>query len=222
MDKFNLKPVQKKKTTKEIVYEQVKKAVLNGTIGKDEVLTETLLADKLETSRTPVREAVADLTKDGLLVHIPRKGFKVRRITENEKEQIIFLRVSIETEGLRKLVGSVKEEQIDLLRGIISSQEMAMKENDRVQYIELDQHFHRKILEFADQNLLEQILLELYNLARLIGHQALMKEGRMEEVIKEHNDILNALEAKDSEKALELMNKHLQKTRETVKAVEKQ
>ncbi|NQD68308.1 GntR family transcriptional regulator [Bacillus haikouensis] len=222
MDKFNLKPVQKKKTTKEIVYEQVKKAVLNGTIGKDEVLTETLLADKLETSRTPVREAVADLTKDGLLVHIPRKGFKVRRITENEKEQIIFLRVSIETEGLRKLVGSVKEEQIDLLRGIISSQEMAMKENDRVQYIELDQLFHRKILEFADQNLLEQILLELYNLARLIGHQALMKEGRMEEVIKEHNDILNALEAKDSEKALELMNKHLQKTRETVKAVEKQ
>ncbi|WP_408009266.1 GntR family transcriptional regulator [Pseudalkalibacillus sp. A8] len=220
MENFKMKPVKKKKTTKEIVYEQIKNAILTGMIPKHEMLTETSLAETLETSRTPIREAVSELLKEGLLVHIPRKGFKVREITESEKDQIIFLRRSIEAEGLRNLATVVTKEQIQLLREIVNSQEEAMTANNRINYIELDQFFHRKILEFADQNLLEQILKEVYNLTRLIGHTALMKEGRMEEVIREHKEIIDALEAHDASKAKELMIGHLEKTWETVRSVE--
>ncbi|MDY0393738.1 GntR family transcriptional regulator [Virgibacillus halophilus] len=175
-----------------------------------------MLSETLEISRTPIREAVADLIKEGLLVQIPRKGFHVREITESEKEQIMFLRLSIETEGLKKLVPNITKEQLQSLRKIVSEQEQEMLHNDPVTYIELDQIFHRQILSFANQNLLEQILQEMYNLTRLLGHHALMKEGRMAEVIQEHKQILHALENNDSSKAVQLMERHLEITKSNV------
>ncbi|MEW9676825.1 GntR family transcriptional regulator [Lentibacillus sp. L22] len=219
MKKIDLKPIARKKTTKEIVYEDLKRAILTGSINNQEILTETMLSETMEISRTPIREAVADLIKEGLLVQIPRKGFHVRKITENEKEQIIFLRLSIETEGLKKLSPIITKEQLHTLRGIVAAQEQEMVNNDRIKFIELDQIFHRQILTFANQNLLEQILQEMYNLTRLVGHNALMKEGRMVEVIQEHRQILNALENNDASKAVELMKNHLEITKANVKAV---
>lgn len=219
MEKIDLKPIARKKTTKEIVYDDLKRAILTGSINNQEILTETMLSETLEISRTPIREAVADLIKEGLLVQIPRKGFHVREITQNEKEQIMFLRLSIETEGLRKLSPVITKEQLQTLRGFVLQQEQEIKRDDRIKYIELDQLFHRQILTFANQNLLEQILQEMYNLTRLVGHNALMKEGRMIEVIQEHRQILDALEKGDSSEAVELMKNHLEITKANVKAV---
>ncbi|MDR7079462.1 DNA-binding GntR family transcriptional regulator [Neobacillus niacini] len=179
-----------------------------------------ILAQSFNTSRTPVREAVGDLLKDGLLVAVPRKGLKVREITPSEKEQIIFLRVSIETEGLRRVIPSITANQIQFLREVIEQQKTAMEKNDRIEFIELDQKFHRKILYFAEQHLLGDILLNLYNLTRLIGHKALAKNGRMEEVIEEHLRIVEALKLKDVKQATELMEEHLVQTKESIDIVE--
>ncbi|WP_227001858.1 GntR family transcriptional regulator [Virgibacillus necropolis] len=219
MEKLRIQPIKKNKTTKEIVYEKLKTAILIGSINNQEILTETMLSEALETSRTPIREAVADLTKEGLLVHIPRKGFHVREITENEKDQIIFLRSAIESEGLKKLASTVTKEQIVELLEIVGNQETSMKEDDRVRYIELDQLFHQQILEFANQNILSQLLQDMYNLTRLIGHHALMKDGRMREVLKEHKEIIQSLEINDGDKAAQLMKEHLEITKEIVKTV---
>ncbi|RLQ90570.1 GntR family transcriptional regulator [Planomicrobium sp. Y74] len=213
-----MKPVAKKRTTKEIVYDELRKAIFSGSISSKEILTETMLADSLQTSRTPVREAVASLISEGLLVHIPRKGVQVRQITEGEKEQIMFLRISIESEGLRKLAVGVKPEQIEILRNIIEKQKQAIVDNNKIEFIELDQKFHRQILKFSNQNVLSQILQDLYNLTRLIGHHALMKTGRMEEVIDEHSIVIDALEQRDGEEAVSVMAQHLERTKEIVKA----
>ena len=218
MQNIGMKPVAKKRTTKEIVYDELRKAIFSGSISSKEILTETMLADSLQTSRTPVREAVASLISEGLLVHIPRKGVQVRQITEGEKEQIMFLRISIESEGLRKLAAGVEKEQIEILRKIIEEQKQAIADNNKIEFIELDQKFHRQILKFSNQNVLSQILQDLYNLTRLIGHHALMKTGRMEEVIDEHSIVIDALEQHDGEEAVVLMARHLERTKEIVKA----
>ncbi|WP_010648085.1 GntR family transcriptional regulator [Oceanobacillus massiliensis] len=214
-----MKPIEKRKTTKEIVYERLKDAILHGDIEHKEVLTETYLADSLDTSRTPIREAVSDLVKEGLLTHIPRRGFRVREITEHEMDQIIYLRTSIEIKGVTLLASTITDEDVKVLNHIISQQEEAIKSNNRIEYIELDQLFHRKILRASHQNLLEQIHKELYNLTRLIGHAAITKEGRMEDVIEEHKNIVRALEEKDDLKASEYMKNHLMITGEIVKQV---
>ncbi|MBS4224212.1 GntR family transcriptional regulator [Lederbergia citrea] len=220
MISLNVNPIEKVKTTKEIVYDEIKNAIFNGNIKRDQIITETILAQSLNTSRTPVREAVGDLLKDGLLVSVPRKGLKVREITPSEKDQIIFLRISIETEGLKKVIPFITPNQIQLLREIIELQREAMVNNNRIEFIELDQKFHRKIIFFAEQHLLGDILLNLYDLSRLIGHQALAKSGRMEEVIEEHLQIVEALQDMNVNQATELMEKHLLKTKESIAIVE--
>lgn len=219
MNHLNMNPV-KSKTTKEIVYDEIKNAIFNGSIEGGEIITETILAQSLNTSRTPVREAVGDLLKDGLLVSVPRKGLKVREITPSEKDQIIFLRISIETEGLRKIIPIIKPSHIQYLSELIELQKDAMEKNNRIDFIELDQKFHRKILFFAEQHLLGDILLNLYNLTRLIGHQALAKNGRMEEVIEEHSLILSALEKNDESQATKLMEQHLMQTKVSIEIAE--
>lgn len=220
INKLNISPIEKVKTTKEVVYDQIKDAIFNGDIKQDELITEVMLAQSLNTSRTPVREAVGDLLKEGLLVSVPRKGLKVREITPSEKEQIMYLRNSIEREGLKRLLPNVTEAQIHHLRDIVEKQRESMENNNRISFIEMDQKFHRKIIYFSEQHLLGDILLNIYNLSRLIGHQALAKKGRMEEVIEEHVQIIDALENKDLELAQKYMSDHLLKTSDSIVMVE--
>ncbi|NIK11494.1 GntR family transcriptional regulator [Alkalibacillus almallahensis] len=219
MSKFDLKPIQKNKTSKELVYDELKSAILHGTIPKDELITEISLSKSFDVSRTPVRESLAELTKEGLLEHEQRKGFKVRHISENEKEQIIYLRKSMEKEGVRKLAPIITEEQIQELDDILSEQEDAAQNDDRLRNIELDQMFHKTILEFAEQNMFKKIFIDLHNLTRVIGHEALMKPGRMEEVIKEHRAILEGLQEQDEHIAMDKLDYHLSNTETVVKNI---
>ncbi|RPF54327.1 GntR family transcriptional regulator [Aquisalibacillus elongatus] len=212
MSDFKLKPIQKKKTSKELVYDELKNAILHGAISPDELLTEISLSETFNVSRTPIRESLAELTKEGLLVHVQRKGFKIRQISDNEKEQIIYLRKSMEQECIRKLASSIRDDQIHELEEILIEQEDAAKQNDRVRNIELDQMFHKTLLEFAEQNMFKKIFLDLYNLTRVIGHEALMKKGRMEEVIEEHRAIIDALKEHDEELAVNKLLFHLSNT----------
>ena len=213
----SLEPIARRKTTKEIVYDQLKRSILSGELDPNQMMTETSLAESLHISRTPVREAVGDLTKEGLLIHIPRKGFKVRRIDEDDMEQILYLRISIEMRSVKMLIDHITDEELKKLDALIDEQQIAIQNNDRIRYIELDQILHRHLLKLSNQNILEQILQELYNLTRLIGHAAISKEGRMEEVIQEHREIVNALRERDEEKAADLMRHHLLTTASSVK-----
>ncbi|EKN70360.1 GntR family transcriptional regulator [Neobacillus bataviensis LMG 21833] len=220
MSDLNFTPIEKMKTTKDIVYEKIKNAIFCGNIKKDEMITESSLAQSLNTSRTPVREAVGDLVKEGLLVPIPWKGLKVREISPSEKEQIIFLRVTIESEGVRRAMKNSTPEQIQSLSNIVNQQQRAIKQNNRIEFIDLDQKFHMEILKLAQQHLLEDILLNLYHLTRLIGHKALAKNGRMEEVIEEHLQIIEALLENDPDKATKLMEYHLKNTKDSIDLTE--
>ncbi|PKR77938.1 GntR family transcriptional regulator [Halalkalibacillus sediminis] len=221
MNNFNLKPIKKKKTSKELVYDELKKAILNGAIKPEEVLTEISLSEVFDTSRTPIRESLAELAKEGLLTHIPRKGFQIRQITDEEKRQIMFLRKTMEAEGLKKLASTITQEQINELEDILQQQKSATERNDRVENIELDQLFHKTLLEFANQSMFKKIFLDLYNLTRVIGHEALMKEGRMEEVLEEHQGIIIGLKEKDAEKAASALLYHLGHTEEVVNRIGK-
>ncbi|KIL40077.1 hypothetical protein SD70_16310 [Gordoniibacillus kamchatkensis] len=192
--KFNMKPITKNSTTKERVYHEIKKVILNGYITSEEIFTEVQLAESLQTSRTPVREALLDLIKEGLVITVPRKGMTVRQVSDSEIEQIFLLRTSIESEVMKKLAASINESQLRELRKSCSLQEEAMATDDEVTFINLDQQFHMTLTHFVGYELIEQILLNLHNLSHLIGLKAVKKRNRMQEVVQEHINIISALE----------------------------
>ncbi|NHN33426.1 GntR family transcriptional regulator [Paenibacillus agricola] len=216
ISKFNLQPITKSSTTKERAYNEIKHVILNGYISSDEIFTEVQLAEFLKTSRTPVREALQDLIKEGLIVSIPRKGMTVRKVTENEMEQIFLLRTTIETKVIQKLTEIITSEQLALLRAICKQQEEAMLINDTIAFIQLDQDFHTALTKFVDYELIEQMLLNLHNLSQLIGLRAIKKSNRMKEVIEEHLAIISSLEFKNSEQSVIAITNHLSKTKDSV------
>ncbi|RFU64947.1 GntR family transcriptional regulator [Peribacillus glennii] len=220
MEEIKLKPI-KQLTTQDIVYRQVREAILNGVIGSDEIFTEVQLAGTLNTSRTPVRGALKDLVKEGLLVSIPRKGLTVRKITPEEQDEIFLLRSSIEVEVIKKLLASnISQEQLTVLKTIIQQQEEAMKNDDNIKFIDLDQEFHLALTRLANYTLMEQVLNNLHNLTQLMGLKAVRRIGRMKDVLKEHRQIIKGIEEKDSMSASKYILDHLNNTKETLNDVE--
>lgn len=214
--KFNLKPIDKPSTTKERAYNEIKNVILSGYIASDEIFTEVKLAELLNTSRTPVREALAELIKEGLITTIPRKGMTVRKVTESEIEQIFLLRASIETKVIQKLAETIKPEQLSRLKEICKAQEKAMQANDDIAFIQLDQDFHIALTRFVRYELIEQVLLNLHNLSQLIGLRAIKKSNRMREVLEEHLHIISSIERNDPEQSAAAMTVHLDKTKESL------
>lgn len=220
MNRFNLNPIIKEETTKERVYKEIKGAILTGRISADEIFTEVKLAETLNTSRTPVRESLQDLLKEGLIVSIPRKGLAVRKVTKIEMEQIFLLRKSIESEVIQKLAEKIAEDQLQVLSQICEEQEEAMNSGDEVSFISLDQEFHLTLTKFANYELIQQILLNLHNLCILIGLQAVKKKNRMNEVLLEHRAIIQALSEKNPDKSAETIIDHLAKTKSSLRGWE--
>ncbi|GAA4842973.1 GntR family transcriptional regulator [Paenibacillus vulneris] len=214
--KFNMNPIVKPTTTKERVYNEIKKVILNGYISSKEVFTEVQLADSLNTSRTPVREALLDLMKEGLITSVPRKGMSIRKVTDKEIEQIFIVRASIESEVMKKLAETITEQQLKQLKISCDQQEKAMRDNDEVTFIHLDQQFHSTLIHLAGFELIEQILLSFHNLSQLIGLKAIKRNNRMQEVLQEHRKILSTLEQRNAEAAVQTMVEHLQRTKQSI------
>lgn len=221
MSELKLNPIVKEETTKERVYRQIKEAILSGNISPDVIFTEVQLAELLNTSRTPVRETVQDLLKEGLIVSIPRKGLQVKKITSIEQEQISLLRTAIETDIIRKMSDKITDEQLDGLKRIYEKQIRAKEENDHLTFIELDQQFHAYPLKVLNYRLVKEIIVNLNELTRLVGLQALGKYGRMAEVLKEHDEIIRAIQKRDSELAAEAMRIHLEHTSKALEEIQR-
>lgn len=217
MEVVSLKPIKKERTTQDKVYKQIKKAILFGGITSDEIFTEVQLAETLNTSRTPVRAAIQDLVKEGLLVSIPRKGVTVRKITQEEQDEIFLLRSSIEVQVVKRLTEVItSSEQLEILKQLVEQQQEAIQNDDAVSFIELDHEFHLSLTRLANFRIIEEVLHNLHNLTQLMGLKAVRKQGRMKNVIKEHREIIQALEARNADLAAAVILTHLDNTKDTL------
>lgn len=217
MEGISLKPIKKERTTQDKVYKKIKKAILFGGISPDEIFTEVQLAETLNTSRTPVRAAIQDLVKEGLLVSIPRKGVTVRKITQEEQDEIFLLRSSIEVQVVKKLTEVItSSDQLEILKLLVEQQQEAIQNDDAVSFIELDHEFHLSLTRLANFRIIEEVLHNLHNLTQLMGLKAVRKQGRMKNVIKEHSEIIQAIEARNAELAAAVILTHLDNTKDTL------
>lgn len=221
MEGAKLKPIEKEKTTQDKVYKEIKKAILYGGITSDEIFTEVQLAEKLNTSRTPVRAALQDLIKEGLLVSIPRKGMTVKKLTEDEQKEVFLLRSAIEVEAVKKLIEIITfPEQLKSLKLIVKQQDEALQNDDAIRFIGLDHEFHLSLTKLAKFTIMEQILTNLHNLTQLMGLRAVRQPGRMKSVLVEHQQIIQAIEEKNPDLASKMILNHLEKTKETLMVID--
>ena len=103
-----------KENLKEKVYQGIYDDVTNGIYKQNDILTESRLIEQYNVSKSPVREALIELCKDGILKNIPRMGYQVMPVTLKEVIDILELRADIETSGLRKAYPIINEKQLKI------------------------------------------------------------------------------------------------------------
>lgn len=200
----------KNRTLKDTISEIVRTAVLSNNFPEGFV-TEQMLAEQLQVSRTPLREAMYELINEDLIEFRPRKGYRIKAHEKSEVEQIFKLRFVIEREIVETLLENVTEEDIVKLKDLVNDQEVIMSK-DRLEFIKIDKEFHRQLFMISGMNLFLKSYDQFHNLTILIGFQAIQKIGRMKAVLDEHRKIIEMLEKRDQEGLVTAIRDHLKET----------
>ncbi|MBW0764912.1 MULTISPECIES: GntR family transcriptional regulator [Mammaliicoccus] len=207
----SLKKVNRNSIKQEI-YDQVKYSLFNNELPLNEFITEVELSNLLDVSRTPVREAMNELVLEQLMIFKPRKGYKVNTFTNHEIDQIFLLRESLEIACVPFLVEVITDKHILDLQTIIEHQSIAAEKNDYYTFMLLDKEFHTYLMEIIEFKLFLKSYNVQHDLSILIGTQGLKSQGRMLDVLDEHNEILKALSTKNTDAIITSMKSHLEKS----------
>ncbi len=206
-----IRPIEESFSLKERTYEALKRAITSMNIyaSPEEIrLDERQLSEELGVSRTPIREAIARLEQEGLVRIVPRKGVFVARKTKAEILQMITVWAALESMAARLITERASDAEIATLRQLF-----ATFENDQVQakideYSETNIRFHQAILKMSHCDLLNEMTENLFIHMRSIRMQTIGEDNRAMRSIIDHMNIIEALEARDTELAERLVRQH--------------
>lgn len=194
-------------------YEELKGAILSGQLAPGAPLAEVDLAEALGISRTPVREALALLRRDGLVEALAGGGNVVRTLEEGEVRELFLIRETLERLAVREhLAGTHSDEDTRVLRKLIDAQRQAASALDVEAFLEADEEFHLTICRQAGLEYVAELLVSLRDKMRQAGLGAVTQRNRMKNVIREHSAILKALTA-TADDAEAAVSAHLSATR---------
>lgn len=191
------------------VYHAIKHRILANELQVGSRLRDEELATKLGVSRTPIREAILRLSREGLVEVIPRSGTRIRRFTEGDIDEIFDLRIALEALAIRKAAARLKPAQVQQLRASHEAAEAALRKGDTQPALDFDSQLHRTILQAAGNQRLQEMMATINDcvtLFRNIGAGTPFHRG----YTYRHEDLVRALEQRDSELAARFMAEHIE------------
>lgn len=187
-------------------------ALITGEMRPGAVYSAPALAARFGVSATPVREAMLDLAKEGLVEPLRNKGFRVTELTETELDEITELRTLIEVPTVAALASQNRPEwgpTIGRLRGLADEIVERAASGDLIGYVDADRRFHLELLALAGNRQLVAMVGELRSRSRLFGLEQLARSGRLTRSAAEHHELLDLVVAGDSRSARALMRRHI-------------
>ena len=216
--KFYFKRIEKgagnmAETLSEKAYNIIKERLLYTKKGS--YLSIRKVAEELNMSYTPVREAFLRLHKEGFLELVPKVGFFTNCIDINEILQIYEVRECIELFVFKKIFNSIGPKHIELLKKYLEEQKNCLDKKDIHGYVKADQKFHEVFLEIYNNQYLS-------NLYRNIREQYFICSNNIAErhsgvAVEEHERLIKCIENKDFEKAINLLSMHIENAKQRVK-----
>lgn len=191
------------------VYRLLKNQISKGFIEAGEKLYENKIAEELNVSRTPVREALKKLAIEGFLKVSPNKSMVVADISFNDLKQVLQVREVLEGLAARIATDVVNKEDITELENITQNMEYAVKKNDLALFCKFDDEFHALILNVCGNKYIIKTLDGLENIFYRFRVKSLSIPGRMNSSFHEHIDILNAFKESDSLNSERLTKRHI-------------
>lgn len=200
-------------------YEALRDSVISGKFLPGYPVTETELAQTLEMSRTPVREAIFRLCAEGLLESIPRKGVVPKQFTKEEIRQAYEYAEALEGKLVWLLVENGSVIDLSLLESCIVRMEQAIVSGDVDAWIQADDDYHNVLRNLSDNKFIKDALRSVNGnvfYTRMLVTRVRLDKGKS---TKDHRDTLNMLLKHDAESAREVTEKHWRRIRREVMAI---
>jgi GntR family transcriptional regulator, rspAB operon transcriptional repressor len=192
------------------VFEQLRSDILHARLRPGEALSENRLAENLAVSRTPVREAVQRLAREGLVQVLPQRGSYVALLSLRRIRDALFVREAVETEIVRRILAAKENPAgLDALAASIERQALALGAGDLEATMRADEEFHRCLLQGAGFSGVWPVVAQARDMHQRTRAIAVPELQSGEQAVADHRAILAALRARDPALAHRAITIHL-------------
>lgn len=188
-------------------YHTIRRAIRDGKIERDQFFSETTFAQMLGVSRTPVREAMLDLFREGVVEIVAKRGFRLSNLDKAAIEEVRLLRAALESLIVSRLCETITDDGIAELRRLLSGDGL-----DEKDMFSIDEAFHMRMAELAGLHHTKRVLLGLRGKMYLIACGAPISEQRNNQVPNEHHALLDMLARRNCKGALAVITDHIERS----------
>jgi DNA-binding GntR family transcriptional regulator len=207
---------RKNHTLNHSIYERLREMIATGTLVTGARIDERAISGQLGVSRTPLREAIAKLAKEGLIEQRPYRGNFVRAFSPKQVNDLYETRMVLEGLSARRAVANLTDEGLAELTGILDDIQHALAQADIVAFSAADQRFHSTIARLSGNETVIESLERLRAQVQLVRLAANRDPDLVERTARERPAILAALRDRDADRAARLMEEHIDGVRRTV------
>ena len=204
-------PIDNRETFKDKAYTALRNVIMSSDIYRSRTdirLDERQLAQDFGISRTPVREAMVQLEREGFVRSVPRRGVYVVRKTKQEVIELIQAWAALESMAARLITEHAGDDDIAGLRRMFATFEGDKLHAKLDEYSEVNIAFHQSIIELSGNQALIRLAENLFTHMRMIRGATIGEDDRVDRSIRDHMNIIQALEARDTERAEDLVRQH--------------
>lgn len=194
----------------ERAYYRLRELIVTLELAPGSAVDERALMERLQMGRTPVREALRALAREGLVVVYPRRGMVVSTVDAGSLSGLSEVRALLEGEAARLAALRATDGERDETRRLLSELDRTGGSRDERALIDLDQRIHRHVYRCAHNAFLEETLDGYYVLTLRIWLLALARVARLEDAVREHREILEAIRDRDAARAESAMRRHIE------------
>jgi DNA-binding GntR family transcriptional regulator len=190
----------------EEVAEQLRQRIFRRELEPGSWIDEVKLAQEYGISRTPLREALKVLAAEGLVTMKVRRGAYVTEVSEQDLAEVYHLLALLESDAAAVVAAKASPAELKELQALHRDLAGAVKDRDR--FFALNERFHMRLLEIAGNRWRNQMVADLRKVMKLNRQHSLLKSGRIQESLAEHDAVMQALAAHDAESARARMQEH--------------
>ena len=196
-------------------YDIIKNMIIMREIEPGKKINEENIAREIQVSRTPIREALCRLENEGIVKIIPRRGAFVSELTETNVREILLIREVLEGLVVRLAIENMDEKTLEKLRKSLEKvSDLPEKNRDLINYTRSEVDFHSILLSASNNQMLKN-MMEIVNAhLQIIRLRTVVIPERAQRTVKEHQQILKAIEKRDAVSAEQLMREHIRSVRE--------
>ncbi len=190
----------------EEVAEQLRQRIFRRELEPGSWIDELKIAEEFGISRTPLREALKVLAAEGLVTMKVRRGAYVTEMSDKDLRDVYHLLSLLESDAAAVVATSATPDQLHELQALHAELEAAAGERER--FFAVNERFHMRVLEMADNRWRSQMVADLRKVMKLNRHNSLLKQGRIEDSLNEHRAVMAALARRDGAGTAQAMQAH--------------